>query len=42
MTQAVEHLPCKHEALSSNPSPAKKKKKAAHSEVEQREVWEGR
>jgi hypothetical protein len=27
MTQAVEGLPCKHEALTSNPSTVKKKKK---------------
>jgi hypothetical protein len=27
MSQVVEHLPCKHEALSSNPSTAEKKKK---------------
>jgi hypothetical protein len=26
MSQVVEHLPCKHEALSSNPSTAEKKK----------------
>jgi hypothetical protein len=28
MAQAVEHLPGKHKALSSNPSTAQKKKKA--------------
>jgi hypothetical protein len=27
VAQAVEHLLCKHKALSSNPSPTKKKKK---------------
>jgi hypothetical protein len=27
MPQAIEHWLCKHEALSSNPSPTKKKKK---------------
>jgi hypothetical protein len=27
IAQIVEHLPCKHEALNSNPSTTKKKKK---------------
>jgi hypothetical protein len=33
VAQAVEHLLCKREAVSSNPSPAKKKKKLASSHL---------